>query len=415
MKRAMKKLHSQAGVTLIELMIAVTLSAFLLLGLIQVFSASRLAYQSTTALARVQEGSRFATDFLQRDIRMAGHMGCLNDRSRSRAALAAGSFLDSFFLSNAERSAGTYGGAAFPLRFDMPIQGFEATGTGRGGAVNVSAPATGWLPALDASLTGSTGLSPVPRAGSDILVLRTFSGDSAPLATDILLLNGQPGAVTVASGSSGLIEAGGFYGLASCDRAAVFQARSAPVSGTFSIGNSGSNRANGFQAIAGNLSPPVSKFTATTSQLYRADSYVYYVGNGAGGVPSLFRARFMGQGGGAGAWGASEELVEGVDSMQLFYGLDADNNGAIENYMRADEVAAGVAAYDQVADRWRAVVAVELGLVLRSPERSGTPDRNAASGAVSVVGVRVDSAANESVLRRPYETTIALRNRLFGN
>jgi hypothetical protein len=27
----------------------------------------------------------------------------------------------------------------------------------------------------------------------------------------------------------------------------------------------------------------------------------------------------------------------------------------------------------------------------------------------------VNSNANESILRRPYETTIALRNRLFGN
>jgi type IV pilus assembly protein PilW len=344
---------------------------------------------------------------------MAGHMGCSNDRARN--ARQPNAFVDSFFLSNAERDAGTYSGAAFPLRFDMPVQGFEATGTGRGGAVNVSAPTAGWLPALDASLTGSTGLSPVPRAGSDILVLRMFSGDSAPVVTDIRPAIAQPGTVTIDAGSNALIEAGGFYGLSSCERAAVFQARGAATGGTFSIGNTGSNRANGFSTSQGGSGPPISDFTANTTQLYRADSYVYYVGTGAGGVPSLFRARFMGQGGGAGAWGTSEELVEGVDSMQLFYGLDTDRNGAIENYVRADEVAAGVTAYNQVADRWRAVAAVELGLVLRSPERSGTPDRNAANGAITVVGVRVDSAANESVLRRPYETTIALRNRLFGN
>lgn len=409
----MMKQKSQAGVTLIELMIALSLSTFLILGLVQVFSASRLAYQSTTALARVQEGSRFATDFLQRDIRMAGHMGCSNDRARN--ARQPNAFLDSFFLSNAERDAGTFSGAAFPLRFDIPIQGYEATGTGRGGAVNVSAPAAGWLPALDASLTGANGLSPVPRAGSDLLVVRMLSGDAAPVLTDVRPALAQPGTITIAAASAGLVTAGGFYGLASCDRAAVFQARSAPAGGTFSIANSGSNRSIGFSTSQGGGGPPISDFTANTTQLYRADSYVYYVAIGAGGVPSLYRARFMGQGGGAGAWGLSEELVEGVDSMQLFYGLDTDRNGAIENYVRADQVAAGVTAYNEVADRWRAVAAVELGLVLRSPERSATPDRAVASGAVTVVGVRVDSAANESVLRRPYETTIALRNRLFGN
>ena len=402
--------HPQSGVTLVELMIAVALSAFLLLGLIQVFSASRLAYQTTTGLARVQEGSRFATDFLQRDIRMAGHMGCSNDRARN--ARQPNAFLDSFFLTNAQRDAGTYSAAPFALRFDVPIQGYEAVGTGRGGAVNVSAPSGGWTPALDASLNGSTGLSPAPRPGSDVLVLRIFSGDAAPLFSDIRPAISQPGAVSIPPASNALIENGRYYGLASCERAAVFQARGPGAGGVFPIGPGGSNLATGFNTSQGGGGPPISDFTANTTQVFRADAFVYYVGlRGADGMPSLFRARFAN-----GVWGASEELVEGVDTLQLMYGLDSDGNGAIEGYVRADEVVAGVTAYNDVANRWRQVASVELGLVLRSPERAGTPDRNvSANGAVQVIGVTVNSNANESILRRPYETTIALRNRLFGN
>jgi type IV pilus assembly protein PilW len=402
--------HTQSGVTLVELMIAVALSAFLLLGLVQVFSASRLAYQTTTGLARVQEGSRFATDFLQRDIRMAGHMGCSNDRARN--ARQPNAFLDSFFLSNANRDAGNYAAAPFALRFDVPIQGYEAAGTGRGGAVNVSAPTGGWTPALDASLTGGSGLSPVPRPGSDLLVLRIFSGDAAPLLVDIRPAISQPGTVSIPPASNALIENGRYYGLASCERAAVFQARGAGAGGVFPIGAGGSNLATGFNTSQGGGGPPISDFTDNITQLFRAEAYVYYVGlRGADGMPSLYRARFAN-----GAWGASEELVEGVDTLQLLYGLDADRNGAIEGYVRADEVVAGAVTYNDIANRWRQVASVELGLVLRSPERAGSPDRNvSANGAAQVIGVTVNSDANEAILRRPYETTIALRNRLFGN
>ncbi|WP_397573434.1 PilW family protein [Silanimonas sp.] len=402
--------HTQSGVTLVELMIAAALSAFLLLGLIQVFGASRLAYQTTTGLARVQEGSRFATDFLQRDIRMAGHMGCSNDRARN--ARQPNAFIDSFFLSNANRDAGNYAAAPFPLRFDVPIQGYEAAGTGRGGAVNVSAPTGGWTPALDASLTGGSGLSPAPRPGSDILVLRIFSGEGAPLAAGIQPAITQPGSVSIAAASNALIEAGRYYGIASCDRAAVLQAQTAATGGVFPIGTGGNNLATGFNTSQGGNGPPVSDFTANTTQVFRAEAFVYYVGlRGADGMPSLFRARFTN-----GLWGASEELVEGVDTLQLMYGRDTDGNGAVEGYVRADEVVAGVTAYNDVANRWRQVASVELGLVLRSPERAGTPDRNVGdNGAVQVIGVTVNSNADEAILRRPYETTIALRNRLFGN
>ena len=398
-----------AGYSLIELLIGVALAAFLLVGLTQVFSASRLAYQANTGLARVQEGSRFATDFLQRDIRMAGHMGCSNDRARN--ARLPNAVLDSFFVTNAQRDAGNYAAAPFALRFDVPIQGFEAAGTGRGGAVNVSAPTGGWTPALDPALTGGSGLNPAPRPGSDVLVLRIFSGDAAPLSVDIRPAIAQPGSVSVPTASNALIESGRYYGLASCDRAAVFQARSAGLGGVFLVGTGGSNLTTGFSTSQGGSGPPVSNFTANTTQLFRADSFVYYVGlRAADGMPSLFRARFVN-----GVWGASEELVEGVDTLQLMYGRDTDQNGAIEGYVRADEVIAGATTYADIANRWRQIAAVELGLVLRSPERAGTPDRQAALGPIQVLGVAVNVNPNETVLRRPYETTIALRNRLFGN
>ena len=66
----------QAGMTLIEVMIAMLLGVFLLGGMLQVFSSSRLTYRVHEATARMQETGRMALETLSRDIRMAGFWGC---------------------------------------------------------------------------------------------------------------------------------------------------------------------------------------------------------------------------------------------------------------------------------------------------------------------------------------------------
>ena len=65
----------QAGLSLVELMIAMVIGLLLMLGVIQVFIASQAASRLSEGVARVQENGRFALDFLERDVRMAGHMG----------------------------------------------------------------------------------------------------------------------------------------------------------------------------------------------------------------------------------------------------------------------------------------------------------------------------------------------------
>ena len=44
-------------------------------------AASRTASRLAEGNARAQENGRFAQEFLQRDIRMAGHFGCVNDQA----------------------------------------------------------------------------------------------------------------------------------------------------------------------------------------------------------------------------------------------------------------------------------------------------------------------------------------------
>ena len=78
--------HRQSGVSLIELMIALVIAGLLALGLVQIFGASKTTADMQEGLSRVQENGRFATQFLQRQLRMVGFMGCGADTGRNTQA-----------------------------------------------------------------------------------------------------------------------------------------------------------------------------------------------------------------------------------------------------------------------------------------------------------------------------------------
>jgi len=59
---------------------------------------------------------------------------------------------------------------------------------------------------------------------------------------------------------------------------------------------------------------------------------------------------------------SNEELVEGVENMQLLYGEDTDGDGAANRYRSAANI-----------DDFRDVVSVKVGLLVRSPD-IGTDD-----------------------------------------
>lgn len=63
---------NQHGFTLVEIMLAVTLSLILIAGVIQVYLSSKTSFTVQNQLARLQENQRVSVEFLQRDIRQAG-------------------------------------------------------------------------------------------------------------------------------------------------------------------------------------------------------------------------------------------------------------------------------------------------------------------------------------------------------
>ncbi len=65
----------QTGLTLIELMVALAIGSFLMIGAIQIYNQSRQAFVVNESIARVQETAQFAMDTIEADLRMASNWG----------------------------------------------------------------------------------------------------------------------------------------------------------------------------------------------------------------------------------------------------------------------------------------------------------------------------------------------------
>ena len=80
------------GVTLVELMVAVAIGAFLMIGAMTVFVQSQTTFRINQSVARLQENARFALAAIEPDIRMASFYGLssrgvrINGRAKITAA-----------------------------------------------------------------------------------------------------------------------------------------------------------------------------------------------------------------------------------------------------------------------------------------------------------------------------------------
>ncbi len=70
---------NQQGLTLIEILVAMTISLVLLAGVVQILAGSKASYRINEAHSRLQENGRFALQMMAEDIRMAGFWGCLGN------------------------------------------------------------------------------------------------------------------------------------------------------------------------------------------------------------------------------------------------------------------------------------------------------------------------------------------------
>ena len=117
-------------------------------------------------------------------------------------------------------------------------------------------------------------------------------------------------------------------------------------------------------------------------------AHFYYIRNNPAGEPSMYRQTLLGDG-----TLEAQELVEGVEDMQIVYGEDTtqvslpecpDDGCSANTYVDADAVT-----------NWNRVVSVRITLTMRTADNLST-----------------DTGGADSRIRRTFTTTIAMRNRL---
>jgi type IV pilus assembly protein PilW len=156
----------------------------------------------------------------------------------------------------------------------------------------------------------------------------------------------------------------------------------------------------------GNIAPATSPWSlfgdpsgyTNSAQVFEAVTRAYYVGiSNASGEPALFQIDPL-AGGSSSDPLTGVELVEGVENLQVLYGVSGIDNGrAVEDWYPAHQV-----------PNWNLVIAVRLAVVVRSNARA---DASAVQEQFFSTGTAITTPA-DSRLRREYSTVVALRNRV---
>lgn len=106
------KLSQQVGVTLIELMVALTLGAMLTLGIVEIYGAARRTNEFNMQLARLQEDHRFLTAYLDSNLRLAGwRSNPMDDKNMVFAPITIARTLDGNQVNVAMRTGQVIAGA----------------------------------------------------------------------------------------------------------------------------------------------------------------------------------------------------------------------------------------------------------------------------------------------------------------
>ena len=113
--------------------------------------------------------------------------------------------------------------------------------------------------------------------------------------------------------------------------------------------------------------------SGTLAPIRRLLTHIYFIANNSqagDGVPTLKRADIVSQGN---AWNVKiVPLAEGIENMQVEYGVDTDKDGVADLFTTTPASAAGCGDAECAVVNWNNVVAVKLNLLSRSLTKSMT-------------------------------------------
>lgn len=322
------------GISLVELMIGLTLSLFILGALARAFSFASESRRSQESITRLMDGGRSASEIISRALRMATYWGCTGADPLDISVQPDGRLPADSTTHYATRG----------------LFGVESGATGRDELIT-------WQ-ALDNARSSLTARVDFSEAGDEAL----------PVSNTALFA--PRGSETV------------WVSINNCQTADIFP-----------------------------LATGVTPACATCARTYNAGSTLqriernrFYIATGARGRPSLFLSRDD---------QAGVELVEGVEALEILYGLDSNLDGVIDvrtaggtttlDYKTAAEVTSLCSSTNTGC--WDRVASVRIAVLVSSVEDGVVPEPQRYFFNGTLQGAPTDRR-----LRREFVSTVALRN-----
>jgi len=323
----------QQGLSLVELMVSVTISIFILLAATTMFATTKQATRAQEANARLLENGRAATEILSRSIRMARYFGCAG--------------VDSTSVTN-------HFDSSTPAQSPTTLNGYN-----------------------------QQGIFGINAATDEIIVYRALDTDAASLAADIDLGSGDP--VTLPTGALNPA-AGDMIAITDCTQGDVFN-------------TTGRSTATGIDSYTYTTCPTCSHSYQANATVHRVERERFHIATGQGGRNALFVEDPMDPN------DVPQELIEGVENMQITYGIDTDDppDGVANQYVAPATVLADCTTNGN-ATCWRKVTSARLALLLATVENNVvTTNQQYTFNGSSIT-------AADRRLRREFLKVIALRN-----
>lgn len=370
-RRKLSPLACQQGVTLIELMVSIAIGLLLLTGLTVLFANTATSFRVQDAFARLQENGTAALRYLSDDIRMAGFYG--------QATSAASVKLDDLpsIAASDDCGAEVAGPPARPFALDLTVP-----------------------------IEVHDGLTPITaNATFPCIAAANFSADSP-----VIVLRGATGHVIDQPDGAGNLSADL---AAQPNFASTIYVQSSPTQDPNTI----VFRGDAYAALrGGSLGNIRVRMNNQDAPIFEYQTHVYYLrpcsrptggsaaklqcradDDGGRPIPTLVRQELSSTA--ASVQMQEVSLVEGVERLNLAYGLDDNGDGIPDRYAEAPSVS-----------EWPQAISVRITVLVRSVDP--VTGQNDAGKTYDLGGGMIYSCAGSecSYLRQVYSQTVQLRN-----
>ncbi|MBF0264572.1 MAG: PilW family protein [Gammaproteobacteria bacterium] len=368
MKKSTCNITKQNGFTLVEIMVALTISMTVLAGVMELYISNKKSYQLHESVARIQEQGRFAMVFLKKELRLAGYMGCMSNKVK--------------FTNNVDPSK--YPSEVIAAA-DLVV---KSSNNGLAGSSIQAFNNVTTLPTtlLNLGLSIGSGEGEMITNTDVILVRRSAYCPGGQVVAP--LMGSQSANIKIADASCPAgccINKNDLVVISNCQNADLF-----------AVGNNASASGGSHDTLthsnALNTSNTLSIKYGLDARVYKFQASIWYIGNGASGTPALFKKALSGN------TLTTQEMVPDIENMQLLFGQDKTASGDANHYVPADQLVNSAN-----------VVAIKASFLVSSNKDAITTKPRS----VYYNGTIINSGeGSDRRLRRVFNATIALRNRL---